>query len=131
MTQYLDKLSQLASAAGVVADLARATLVNRFPIRAGQGVYIHTAHADLHIRRAAGDEVTITAVVQPPFAWQIASDHDDTGVVYAALRQPLIGVVGSARIEAVVPPGIPIVLRLESVRLTQDDLTGMFDLPGA
>jgi hypothetical protein len=131
MTRYLDKLNQLASAAGVVAELARATVVSRFTVRAGHALYIHTAHADLHIRRSAGDEVTITAVVQPPFAWQIASDQDDAGVYYAALRQPIIGAVGTARIAAVVPPHLPIVLRLEAVRLTQDDLTGMFDLPGA
>ncbi len=129
MARYVERLNQLASAAGVVADLTRATLVNRFTVTPGAHLYLHTAHADLRITRHDSAEIVITAHIQPPFAWQIVGEQDESGAYYVALRKPLLGVVGSGRFEVLAPYSTPIILRLERVRVTQDDLTGTLDLP--
>lgn len=130
MARYLDRLGQIAAAANTVAEYTRSTLVNRFPAAVGLHLYLHTADADVRFFRHDAHEIIITAHLQPPFAWRIASEQDDAGVYYVALRKAVVGAVASGRFEVVAPHDVHTILKLEGVRLTLDSVTDTLDLPG-
>lgn len=131
MAQMIDRLSQLASAAGAVAEVTRSTTVSRFTPAPGAHLYLHVARAELIFSRHDSDEIVITAIVQPPLSWQIAAEQDETGVYYVALRKPVIGAIGSGRFEALVPRATPVILKLDEVRFIQEGISTTLDLPGA
>lgn len=130
MARYLDRLAQLASAANTVAEFTRSTLVHRFPVGQGFHLYLHTGGSEVRFSRHDGREIIITAHLQPPFAWRIASEQDDAGVYYVALRKALVGAVATGRFEVAAPHDVHTILKLEGVRLTLESVTDTLDLPG-
>jgi hypothetical protein len=130
VTKYLDRLSQIASAANTVADLTRSTLVYRYPAAPEKYLYLHTSQSEARVIRHDLREIVITAHLQPPFAWRIASEQDEAGVYYVALRKMVVGVVASGRFDIAVPHDTHIILKLENVRLTLEAVSDNIDLPG-
>lgn len=129
MARYLDRLNQIAAAAGTVAELTRSTMVYRFTVDSGAHLYLHTETSDVRVVRHDHPEIAITALLQPPFAWRIASEQDDAGVYFVALRKPLVGVVAIGKFEISAPRDSHLILKLEGVRLTLDSVSDTLDLP--
>lgn len=130
MARYLDRLNQLAAAAGTVAELTRSTQIYRYAVGGASHLYLHTGASELMINRHNAPEIVISTLLQPPFAWRIASEQDDVGVYFVALRKALVGAVAIGKFEVSVPYTTHIILRLEEVRLTMASVSDTLDLPG-
>lgn len=150
--QTLDRLSKLvgaaSTAASAVGDAVRRAETLRFPMPEGSAFYLHAEHADLTVTRylapapiigedaASTRLVTLEARWQPPFAWRVVSERDEAGVYVVALRRRALRMVGmpsggllTMRLMLSAPRGVPVILRLEHVRLTVDEVSGVIEMP--
>jgi hypothetical protein len=135
--QQLTRLQQVVSAAStvndVVSDVTRKSQTFRYytPPTAAQALtcYVHIAHARVHIHREAQDSVSIHAELQTPFAWRVASEQDDVGIYFVALRRQVVGGLGRATFTLTIPYHVHLILRLDSATLVLDKLNTTLELP--
>ncbi len=130
MQQHLNTLNELASAVSTVAEMARQSQTYRFNVSGAITLYIDVESAEVRVLRRREPQIDVTANLQVPFAWRIATDQDEAGVYVVARRRPVVGAVAAAAFQVNVPPETYIVLKLKDCRLSLDALTGMVELPG-
>lgn len=137
--QTLDRLIKLAGAAssavGAVGNAVQRAETLRFPLHPGTAFYLHAERAVVSVARSADPFVRVEARWQPPFAWRVVFEQDDAGIYVVALRNRaahlMKGIAGSLltmRLDVLAHHDTPVILRLESARLTVDDVSGMFEL---
>jgi hypothetical protein len=78
---------------------------------------------------AAGASAEVQATLGAPFAWRVASDQDEAGIYFVAHRRPLVGALAVASFHISVPPETYLILKLDNVRMTLDDVNGTVELP--
>lgn len=129
MQQQLNTLNELANAVSTVAEIARQTQSYRFNVNGALTLYLDAESAEIRVLRHADPHIEVTANLQMPFAWRIATDQDDAGVYVVARRRPVIGSVAAASFVLTVRADTHIVLKLKDCRLSLDALNGMVELP--
>jgi hypothetical protein len=127
--QHLNTLWKIANAASDVAEMARSSDVYRFNVAADITFYLHTAHAEVRVRRWDEPRIDVLAQLQAPFGWQVKTDQDEAGVYFVARRKPVVGNLSGAIFTIVVPPTTHLLLKLDQCRLVLDDLTSTVQLP--
>jgi hypothetical protein len=127
--QHLNTLNQLVQAASQVTELARASQTYRFPVSAPTTFYLHVSLAEVRITRRPGASAEVQATLGAPFAWRVASDQDEAGIYFVAHRRPLVGALAVASFHISVPPETYLILKLDNVRMTLDDVNGTVELP--
>jgi hypothetical protein len=132
-----DRLSQLLNAAADVASLLRRREAYHFQARPDAAFYLDAAGAFVRIFRHEHARIEVTAHLQAPFAWRIATDQDDAGVYMVAHRHGLIGAAAAltpltseAVFDVIVPRAAPLILRLTRCTLTLEGTTNAFTVPG-
>jgi hypothetical protein len=137
--QTLDRLIKLAGAASsavsAVGNAVQRAETLRFPLQAGAAFYLHAERAIVSVSRGDDPYVRVEARWQPPFAWRIVFEHDDAGIYVVALRRRAAhlvkGVAGgllTMRLDVLAHHDTPIILRLDSARLTVDQVNGTLEL---
>ncbi|PJF28047.1 MAG: hypothetical protein CUN53_01770 [Phototrophicales bacterium] len=137
--QTLDRLIKLAGAAssavGAVGNAVQRVETLRFPLHPGTAFYLHAERAVVSIARGADPSVRVEARWQPPFAWRVVFEQDDAGIYVVALRsraahlvKSIAGGLLTMRLDVLTHHAAPIILRLDSVRLTVDEVSGMLEL---
>jgi hypothetical protein len=127
--QHLSTLWKIANAASEVAEIARSSEVYRFPAEADLTFYLHTAHAEVRVRRWEEARVEVHAQLQAPFGWQIRTDQDEAGIYFVARRKPVVGNLSGAVFTVVVPAATHLLLRLDQCRFVLDDVTATVQVP--
>lgn len=127
--QHLSTLWKIANAASEVAEIARSSEVYRFNVTDNLTFYLHTAHAEVRIRRWEEDRIEVMAHLQAPFGWQLRTDQDDAGVYFVARRKPVVGNLSGAVFSVMVPTTTNLLLKLDQCRLVLDDVTATVTLP--
>lgn len=127
--QHLNTLWKIANAASEVAEIARSSDIHRFNMSAGMTFYLHTAHAEIRIRRWDEPRADVLAQLQAPFGWQVKTDQDEAGVYFVARRKPVVGNLSGAIFTLAVPASAHLLLRLDQCRLVLDDVTAAVQLP--
>jgi hypothetical protein len=137
--QTLDRLIKLAGAAssavGAVGNAVQRAETLRFPLHPGTAFYLHAERAVVSIARGADPFVRVEARWQPPFAWRVVFEQDDAGIYVVALRNRaahlMKGIAGgllTMRLDVLAHHDTPVILRLDSARLTVDQISGMLEL---
>jgi hypothetical protein len=137
--QTLDRLIKLAGAASsavsAIGNAVQRAETLRFPLPPGAAFYLHAERATVSVSRGDDPYVRVEARWQPPFAWHIVCEHDDDGVYVVALRRRAARLVRGAagglltmRLDVLAHHDTPIILRLDSARLTVDQVSGMLEL---
>jgi hypothetical protein len=127
--QRLNTLWQIANTAAQIADLARSSQVYRFNVESSATFYLHTASAEVSVTRWAEPVIEVEAVLQAPFGWRVESDQDDAGVYFVARRRAVVGGIAGATFRVHVPETAYLVLKLDSVRLSLESVSGSIELP--
>ncbi len=127
--QRLNSLTQVVSAASTVADIAHKSVQYRFMVTSSMTLYVHIAGGTARLQRTDGNIVEIDAALQAPFAWRVASEQDDAGVYFVALRRAVVGGIASATFTLHVPQNIYIILKLEDADFMLSNISGMIELP--
>ena len=127
--QHLSTLWKIANAASDVAEMARSSQVYRFNVADKLTFYVHTAHAEVRIRRWEEPRIEVMAQLQAPFGWQVKTDQDEAGVYFVARRKPVVGNLSGAVFSIVVPAATDLLLKLDQCRLVLDDVTATVALP--
>ncbi len=112
-------------------ELARTSQTYRFAVQPNTTVYLHTMQSEVFVARHDQPQVEVIVKLGAPFAWRIATDQDEAGVYVVARRKPVVGQLAGALASAVflltVPLESHLILKLENVRLSLQDLTGDFE----
>ncbi|MFN8530988.1 MAG: hypothetical protein U0670_20480 [Anaerolineae bacterium] len=112
-------------------ELARTSQTYRFAVQPNTTVYLHTMQSEVFFARHDQPQVEVIVKLGAPFAWRIATDQDEAGVYVVARRKPVVGHLAGALASAVflltVPLESHLILKLENVRLSLQDLTGDFE----
>lgn len=127
--QHLSTLWKIANAASEVAEIARSSEVYRFNASPDLTFYLHTAHAEVRVRRWDEARIDVLAQLQAPFGWQVKTDQDDAGVYFVARRKPVVGNLSGAVFTVAVPATTHLMLRLDQCRLVLDDISTTVQLP--
>lgn len=127
--QHLNTLWKIANAASEVAEIARSSEVYRFNLNAGMTFYLHTAHAEVRVRRWEEPRAEVHAQLQAPFGWQVRTDQDEAGIYFVARRKPVVGNLSGAVFTLVVPHTTDLLLKLDQCRFVLDDVTATIALP--
>ena len=127
--QHLNTLTEVVNAVSTVAELARASQTYRFGIAGAVTFFMHTGHADVRLIRHANPVIEVTAQLQAPFAWRVATDQDDAGVYFVAVRRPVVGAMAGASFAVTVPLNTHLVLKLDDCRLSLEGLSGTVEIP--
>jgi len=132
---HLDRLTQLAAATALLADVVRKEQTFRFHTPdPAITVYLHVEQAEVRVFRHDQPEVTITTLLQAPFVWRLAAEQDDAGVYLVVRRRPVVkaavGALAGAVIELIAPTAAHVAARIDSGRLIIERADGGYDLPG-
>lgn len=129
--QHLNTLTEVVNAVSTVAELAWASQTYRFGVSGAVTFFMHAAHADIRLIRHADPVIEVTAQLQAPFAWRVATDQDDAGVYFVAVRRPVVGAMAGASFAVTVPQNTHLVLKLDDCRLTLDRIGGTVEIPAS
>ena len=132
--QHLNTLTELANAVSTVAEIARHTQTFRFNVSGATTLYMDVESAEVRVLRRAdllaeSRQIEVTATLQAPFAWRVATDQDEAGVYVVARRRPVVGAVASGAFAVIVPPDAYLVLKLKDCRLSLEAISGTVELP--
>ncbi len=127
--QHLNTLAQIVNAASTVAEIARSAQTYRYVVGTSATCYLHVKGGEVRINRIDQPLVEITSQLQAPFGWRIATEQDEAGVYFVALRRPVVGAMASAVFFVTVPLDAYLVLRLDHTRLSLDNVSGVVELP--
>lgn len=127
--QHLNTLSQFVNAASTVMEWARSSQTYTFQVKSGANCYIHIGGGEVRIVRGNAAQIEIAAQLQAPFGWRVASEQDEAGVYFVALRRALIGGMANASFVLTIPHDTYVTLKLEHTRLALEDVNGVFELP--
>lgn len=126
------RLSSLVDTIGQVATLARRETQYHFyvPPAPPTTFYLDVSGVEVRVLRHNNPLIEVKIMLQSPFAWRLATDQDAAGVYVVARRRPLIGSLAQAIFDIVVPRDAHLILKLENCRLTLENNTGTFEIPG-
>ncbi|MCU0499814.1 MAG: hypothetical protein MUF87_20890 [Anaerolineae bacterium] len=127
--QNLNRVWQLVNAASSVRDLTQQHKTYHFKVAPPITFYLQTEHAEIRVSRWMQPEVEVTVKLTASFGWRVVADQDEAGVYVAAKRRPVIGAVGSASFEVMLPSDTYVILRLAGCSLRLDDLSGEIHVP--
>jgi hypothetical protein len=125
----MENLNTIIKTAAALADIARQTQTFRFPAQGEHTFYLHADAGDVRIQRHTSAEIVITATLQVPVGWRIATDQDQAGVYFVALRRKLAASMAKATFFISVPQHVRTILRLEGANLTLESLHLTLEIP--
>jgi hypothetical protein len=128
--QTLNRLLQLTDAAAVLTDLTRQKHTYTLPVmKTAETFYLHAENAAVRVVRWNKAQVEITVETRPPLAWRTATDYDEAGVYAVVLRRLGMWTLTRSVVTALVPPQMPLVLRLRDGLVSLDHVQGTLHIP--
>lgn len=127
--QNLNRVWQLVNAASSVRDMTQQSKTYHFKVAPPITFYLQTEHAEIRVSRWLQPEIEVTVKLIASFGWRVAAEQDEAGVYVAAKRLPVIGAMGSASFEVMLPSDTYLIFRLEGCALRLEDLTGEIHVP--
>jgi hypothetical protein len=127
--QNLNKLWQLVSTAGELAELTRDRRTYVFHTQGPITLYLRAENAHVSVARWALPRVEVKVRLEGKFGWRMAAEQDDAGVYIAAHRRPVVGELSSALFTLAVPHDTYLLLKLAGGRVTWENVSGTLHVP--
>lgn len=127
--RHLNTLWQIVNAASTIGELARHSQTFHFNVSGPITFYLQSENAQVQVFRWALARVEVTAQLQVPFGWRIATDQDDAGVYLVARRRMVVGAASSAVFNVTVPHDAFLLLKLANGRVILEHVDGVLHIP--
>ncbi len=127
--QHLNTLWQAVNAASTVTELARQSETYHFNVSGAVTFFLQAESAEVRVTRWTQPKIEVTATLQVPFGWRLATDQDEAGVYVVARRRAVVGTLSRASFVAYVPQDTYLLLKIGDGRVVLEHVSGTLHVP--